>query len=116
MKWNKKKKCALKEKKRLLSFFNDWKICFCVQVKPIQFTVQAVVTYSDLQFDLSEVDFGYCPINQSVKSRVHLINLSLLPQDFGFVGVQEVLHEKLWLFVKCSCLDPDLRRNPDTVT
>lgn len=68
-------------------------ICFYVQVKPIQFTVQAVVTYSDLQFDLSEVDFGYCPINQSVKSRVHLTNLSLLPQDFGFVGVQEVLHE-----------------------
>ncbi|XP_070767007.1 cilia- and flagella-associated protein 74 [Enoplosus armatus] len=61
------------------------------QVKPVHFTVQAVVTSSDLQFDQTEVDFGYCSIYQSVKSSVRLTNLSLLPQDFGFVGVPEFI-------------------------
>lgn len=68
-------------------------LCLCIQVKPVHFTVQAVVTSSDLQFDRTEVDFGYCSIYQSVKSSVRLTNLSLLPQDFGFLGVPEVLHE-----------------------
>ncbi|KAE8293192.1 Cilia- and flagella-associated protein 74 [Larimichthys crocea] len=61
------------------------------QVKPVHFTVQAVVTSSDLQFDRTEVDFGYCSIYQSVKSSVRLTNLSLLPQDFGFLGVPEFI-------------------------
>ncbi|XP_051280852.1 cilia- and flagella-associated protein 74 isoform X4 [Dicentrarchus labrax] len=61
------------------------------QVKPVHFTVQAVVTTSDLEFDRTEVDFGYCSIYQSVKSSVRLTNLSLLPQDFGFLGVPEFI-------------------------
>ncbi|XP_044067515.1 cilia- and flagella-associated protein 74 isoform X4 [Siniperca chuatsi] len=61
------------------------------QVKPVDFTVQAVVTSSDLQFDQTEVDFGYCSIYQSIKSSVRLTNLSLLPQDFGFLGVPEFI-------------------------
>ncbi|XP_076597344.1 cilia- and flagella-associated protein 74 isoform X1 [Chaetodon auriga] len=61
------------------------------QVKPVHFTVQAVVTSSDLQFDRTEVDFGHCSIYQSVRSSVHLTNLSLLPQDFGFLGVPEFI-------------------------
>ncbi|XP_041802502.1 cilia- and flagella-associated protein 74 [Chelmon rostratus] len=61
------------------------------QVKPVHFTVQAVVTSSDLQFDRTEVDFGYCSIYQSMRSSIHLTNLSLLPQDFGFVGVPEFI-------------------------
>uniref|UniRef100_A0A4W6BMF6 Calcium channel, voltage-dependent, L type, alpha 1D subunit, b n=1 Tax=Lates calcarifer TaxID=8187 RepID=A0A4W6BMF6_LATCA len=60
------------------------------QVQPVLFTVQAVVTPSDLQFDRTEVDFGCCSIYQSVKSSVRLTNLSLLPQDFGFLNVPEV--------------------------
>lgn len=64
-----------------------------VKVQPAHFTVHAIVTSSDLQFDHSEVDFGYCSIYQSVKSSIRLTNLSLLPQDFGFLGVPEVLHE-----------------------
>uniref|UniRef100_A0AAX7W772 Abnormal spindle-like microcephaly-associated protein ASH domain-containing protein n=1 Tax=Astatotilapia calliptera TaxID=8154 RepID=A0AAX7W772_ASTCA len=60
------------------------------QVQPAHFTVHAIVTSSDLQFDHSEVDFGYCSIYQSVKSSIRLTNLSLLPQDFGFLGVPEV--------------------------
>ncbi|XP_063321127.1 cilia- and flagella-associated protein 74 [Pelmatolapia mariae] len=61
------------------------------QVQPAHFTVHAIVTSSDLQFDHSEVDFGYCSIYQSVKSSIRLTNLSLLPQDFGFLGVPEFL-------------------------
>ncbi|XP_037629906.1 cilia- and flagella-associated protein 74 isoform X4 [Sebastes umbrosus] len=61
------------------------------QVKPVHFTVQAVVTSSDLQFDRTEVDFGFCSIYQSVKSSVRLTNLSLLPQDFGFLAVPEFI-------------------------
>uniref|UniRef100_A0A665X6C6 Calcium channel, voltage-dependent, L type, alpha 1D subunit, b n=1 Tax=Echeneis naucrates TaxID=173247 RepID=A0A665X6C6_ECHNA len=60
------------------------------QVSPVHFTVQAVVTSSDLQFDCTEVDFGYCSIYQLVKKSVRLTNSSLLPQDFGFVDVPEV--------------------------
>ncbi|GLD45765.1 cilia- and flagella-associated protein 74 isoform X1, partial [Lates japonicus] len=61
------------------------------QVQPVLFTVQAVVTPSDLQFDQTEVDFGCCSIYQSVKSSVRLTNLSLLPQDFGFLNVPEFI-------------------------
>ncbi|XP_051805300.1 cilia- and flagella-associated protein 74 isoform X1 [Acanthochromis polyacanthus] len=64
------------------------------QVQPAHFTVHAVVTSSDLQFDQTEVDFGYCSIYQSVKSSIHLSNISLLPQDFGFVGVPEFIEIK----------------------
>uniref|UniRef100_UPI0037E86F41 cilia- and flagella-associated protein 74 n=1 Tax=Semicossyphus pulcher TaxID=241346 RepID=UPI0037E86F41 len=59
------------------------------QVKPVHFTIQAVVTTSDLQFDRTEVDFGSCSIYQSVKSCIRLSNLSVLPQDFCFFGVPE---------------------------
>ncbi|KAK2851123.1 hypothetical protein Q5P01_007399 [Channa striata] len=61
------------------------------QVQPVGFTVHAVVTSSDMQFDQTEMDFGYCSIYQSVKRTARLTNLSLLPQDFGFVGVPEFM-------------------------
>lgn len=65
--------------------------CFLwFQVKPIQFIIHAIVTTSDLKFDFSEVDFGCCSIYYSVKKRIGLTNLSLLPQEFGFVGIPEV--------------------------
>ncbi|XP_026780950.3 cilia- and flagella-associated protein 74 [Pangasianodon hypophthalmus] len=57
------------------------------QVKPVPFTVHAVVTTSDLKFDHTEVDFGHCTVFESVQNTVRLTNLSLLPQDFGFVGI-----------------------------
>ncbi|KAM6924912.1 cilia- and flagella-associated protein 74 [Xenentodon cancila] len=61
------------------------------QVKPARFTVQAIVTSSDLQFDQTEVDFGCCSIYDCVTSTIRLTNLSLLPQDFGFVSVPEFI-------------------------
>uniref|UniRef100_A0A674PN85 Calcium channel, voltage-dependent, L type, alpha 1D subunit, b n=1 Tax=Takifugu rubripes TaxID=31033 RepID=A0A674PN85_TAKRU len=60
-------------------------------VKPVQFIVNAIVTTSDLHFDLSEVDFGDCSIYYPVEKSVGLTNLSLLPQEFGFVGVPECI-------------------------
>ncbi|KAM7404384.1 hypothetical protein PAMP_011732 [Pampus punctatissimus] len=57
----------------------------------VQVAGQAVVTSSDLQFDRTEVDFGYCSIYQFIKSSVRLTNTSLLPQDFGFLGVPEFI-------------------------
>lgn len=72
-------------------------------MKPIQFVVNAIVTTSDLQFDLSEVDFGYCSMYYSVKKSIGLTNLSLLPQEFGFVGIPEVLaitnqNKPVWIY------------------
>ncbi|MED6257656.1 hypothetical protein ATANTOWER_029069, partial [Ataeniobius toweri] len=61
------------------------------QVQPVPFTVQAIVTSSDLQFDQTEVDFGSCSVYHLVRSSVRLTNMSLLPQDFGFVAVPEFI-------------------------
>ncbi|MGH0128943.1 UNVERIFIED_CONTAM: hypothetical protein FKN15_057786 [Acipenser sinensis] len=57
------------------------------QTRPVLFAVHAVVTASDLEFDRKEVDFGHCSIHESVQASVHLTNKSLLPQEFGFVGI-----------------------------
>ncbi|XP_053705397.1 cilia- and flagella-associated protein 74-like isoform X2 [Synchiropus splendidus] len=59
------------------------------QLEPMQVTVQAVVTTSDLEFEPTEVDFGCCSVDQSIRSTLRLTNLSLLSQEFGFVGVPE---------------------------
>nr|XP_015822445.2 cilia- and flagella-associated protein 74 [Nothobranchius furzeri] len=61
------------------------------QVQPATFTVYAIVTSSDLQFDQTEVDFGDCSIYNPVRSSVCLTNMSILPQDFGFPGVPECI-------------------------
>ncbi|XP_076023285.1 cilia- and flagella-associated protein 74 [Genypterus blacodes] len=61
------------------------------QVQPVLFTLHAVVTSSELHFDRTEVDFGECSIQQSVKTSIRLTNRSLLPQDFGFVGIPEFI-------------------------
>ncbi|XP_037684741.1 cilia- and flagella-associated protein 74 isoform X4 [Choloepus didactylus] len=57
------------------------------QVKPVGFTVHAIVTTSDLELSPSEVDFGHCTIYEAVRTQVTLRNHSLLPQEFGFVGL-----------------------------
>ncbi|KAI4895097.1 hypothetical protein NFI96_026229 [Prochilodus magdalenae] len=61
------------------------------QVRPVPFTVHAVVTTSDLEFDRSEVDFGHCSVFESVRTSIRLTNRSLLPQDFGFVGIPKFI-------------------------
>ena len=60
------------------------------QTAPVPFTVNAVVTTSDLEFDVRDIDFGYCTVYESVRSVIKLTNKSILPQQFGFVGLPEV--------------------------
>ncbi|XP_068397247.1 cilia- and flagella-associated protein 74 [Eschrichtius robustus] len=57
------------------------------QIKPVGFTVHAIVTTSDLELSPSGVDFGYCTIYEAIRTQVSLYNHSLLPQEFGFVGL-----------------------------
>ncbi|XP_046572911.1 LOW QUALITY PROTEIN: cilia- and flagella-associated protein 74-like [Haliotis rubra] len=56
------------------------------QTQPVPFTVTAVVTNSDMMFDVSNIDFGCCTIYESVKTSIQLTNKSILPQPYGFVG------------------------------
>lgn len=46
----------------------------------------------DMEFDVSEIDFGYCTIYEAIKKTVKLTNLSILSQRFGFVGIPDVSH------------------------
>ncbi|XP_052267472.1 cilia- and flagella-associated protein 74-like isoform X2 [Dreissena polymorpha] len=56
------------------------------QTAPVPFTVSAVVTNSDMEFDVQDIDFGCCTIYESNKTTIKLTNKSILPQEFGFVG------------------------------
>ena len=68
--------------------------------------MQAVVTTSDMEFDVSDIDFGYCTIHESVKRTVKLTNHSILPQQFGFIGLPEVknFHSQLFFDTQILCV------------
>ncbi|XP_044798805.1 cilia- and flagella-associated protein 74 isoform X2 [Bubalus bubalis] len=57
------------------------------QIKPVGFTVHAIVTTSDLELSPAGLDFGYCTIYEAIRTQISLCNHSLLPQEFGFVGL-----------------------------
>ncbi|XP_038602571.1 cilia- and flagella-associated protein 74 [Tachyglossus aculeatus] len=61
------------------------------QIKPVNFIVHAIVTSSDLELHPAVVDFGYCTIYEAVRARIALVNKAILPQEFGFVGIPEVV-------------------------
>ena len=61
-----------------------------LQTAPVPFTVTGMVTNSDMEFDVEEIDFGCCTIYESNKTTIKLTNRSILPQEFGFVGHPEV--------------------------
>ncbi|XP_056102909.1 cilia- and flagella-associated protein 74 [Rhinichthys klamathensis goyatoka] len=61
------------------------------QVKPVLFTAHAVVTSSDLRFERTELEFGHCSVHESTHTSVRLTNCSLLPQEFGFVGIPKFI-------------------------
>ena len=65
-------------------------ICFCLQTRPVPFTVRAVVTSSDIEFNVQDIDFGFCTVRESVRRTVTITNKSVLPQQFGFCGVPDV--------------------------
>ncbi|XP_066420300.1 cilia- and flagella-associated protein 74 isoform X1 [Molothrus aeneus] len=59
------------------------------KAKKINFTVHAIVTTSDLEISPAQISFGYCTIYEAVQANVTLTNRSILPQEFGFVGLPE---------------------------
>ncbi|XP_009982949.1 PREDICTED: uncharacterized protein CFAP74, partial [Tauraco erythrolophus] len=59
------------------------------KAKKVNFTVHAIVTTSDLEMSPAQIDFGYCTIYEAVQANVMLTNKSILPQEFGFVGLPE---------------------------
>jgi len=60
------------------------------QAKKVNLTVHAIVTTSDLEISPAQIHFGYCTIYEAVQANVTLTNKSILPQEFGFVGLPEV--------------------------
>ncbi|XP_061869134.1 cilia- and flagella-associated protein 74 [Colius striatus] len=59
------------------------------KAKRVNFTVHAIVTTSDLEISPAQIDFGHCTIYEAVQANVTLTNKSILPQEFGFVGLPE---------------------------
>ncbi|KAM6241195.1 cilia- and flagella-associated protein 74 isoform 2-T2 [Porphyrio hochstetteri] len=55
----------------------------------VHVTVRAIVTTSDLEISPARIDFGYCTIYEAVQATITLTNKSILPQEFGFVGLPE---------------------------
>ena len=50
------------------------------------------MTTSDLEFDVKEIDFGYCTIYETARATISLANHSILCQPFGFVKLPEFLN------------------------
>nr|XP_021137445.1 cilia- and flagella-associated protein 74 isoform X3 [Columba livia]XP_021137446.1 cilia- and flagella-associated protein 74 isoform X3 [Columba livia] len=59
------------------------------KAKKVNLTVHAIVTTSDLEISPAQINFGYCTIYEAVQANVMLTNKSILPQEFGFVGLPE---------------------------
>lgn len=60
------------------------------QIRTIPFSISAVLTSSDLQFDVNQIDFGCCTTSESVLAKIQLKNNSLLAQPFGFINLPDV--------------------------
>lgn len=63
---------------------------FHLQTRPVPFTVRGIVTSSDIEFNVQDIDFGFCTVLESVRRTVTITNKSVLPQPFGFCGVPDV--------------------------
>uniref|UniRef100_A0A8C6JX92 CFA74 protein n=1 Tax=Melopsittacus undulatus TaxID=13146 RepID=A0A8C6JX92_MELUD len=59
------------------------------KAKKVNITVHAIVTTSDLEISPAQINFGYCTVYEAVQANVVLTNKSILPQEFGFVGLPE---------------------------
>ncbi len=60
------------------------------QIRTVPFNISAVLTTSDLQFDVEHIDFGCCTTSESVLAKIQLKNNSLLAQPFGFINLPDV--------------------------
>ena len=56
----------------------------------VNYNLHAIVTTSDLEFDVQEIDFGYCTIYETARATVNLTNKSILCQPFGFIKLSDV--------------------------
>lgn len=52
--------------------------------------MRAIITSSDIEFSVREVDLGYCTTVESVRQTITMTNTSILAQLYGFCGVPEV--------------------------
>ncbi|CAF0828693.1 unnamed protein product [Rotaria sp. Silwood1] len=61
------------------------------QIRTVPFSISAILTTSDLQFDVDNIDFGCCTTSESVVAKIQLKNNSLLAQPFGFVNLPDYI-------------------------
>lgn len=90
-------------------FINTFSLFLIQQTNPVSFAVQAVVTNSDMEFDVQEIDFGHCTVYESVCTTIQLTNKSILPQHYGFLGLPEVRMCAQWPganWFMCRCFMP----------
>ena len=57
------------------------------------------MTSSDIEFNVTEIDFGFCTVFESVRQTITITNKSVVPQPFGFCGVPDV--SKINSFMAC---------------
>eukprot|EP00959_Pyramimonas_sp_CCMP1952_P133503 2791859-Pyramimonas_sp.AAC.2 len=57
------------------------------QVLPVNFIFKAKLTTCELIFDPPRLDFGKCPLSESVVCALKVTNPSKLTQKFGFVNL-----------------------------
>ena len=75
-------------------------VSFHQQTRPVPFTVRAIVTSSDIVFNMQDIDFGFCTVLESVRRTVTITNKSVLPQPFGFCGVPDVSESLVIIYVQ----------------
>ncbi|XP_070615226.1 cilia- and flagella-associated protein 74 isoform X2 [Erythrolamprus reginae] len=61
------------------------------QSKPVEFSMHTILTTSDLEINPNELDFGYCSIYEAVRTTITITNKSILPQEYGFVGLPKFI-------------------------
>jgi hypothetical protein len=59
--------------------------------------MRAIITPSDIEFSVSEVNLGYCTTVESVRQTITMTNKSILAQMYGFCGVPEVFIHRFFL-------------------
>jgi hypothetical protein len=62
------------------------------QINVINYNLNAIVTTSDLEFNLKTIDFGCCTIYEAATATVSLTNKSILCQPFGFIKLPDYVN------------------------
>lgn len=62
-----------------------------LQSRPVEFTVLAYITPSELVFHPEHLDFDYCTVHESILFTLTVTNRSIVPQTFGFLDVPEYM-------------------------